>query len=854
MPTLTNNNQSPEAADFNETARTFGQSFVNFTENTNLLRSRTFDFPKNVQDRVIELYAKSKINPRILSSQQSQDLRDDIIALYGEFWGSSPILITPQMKNKARQVENQIILEDLGITTAPQIIGAPKKKKLPKKKQQKKQKKERKRRQKIRRMKLKAVAPVKIPYNVDDNIPLNDGGCVSEYINKYLYNRCGKKENYIYDGETVNDLINYCEEQKINYKLYYIVNGYTIAENTFNNKKGINAICYNEHLYPLAKGQRTLKLNSGKQDLPDYNNKWMNYFLDGKKIENGVIPKELILSDDIKFHKIETKKGYFDFDTDEILRKGIQAFQYKECGTHYVIDKNDAYYDFSVNQKTIGLPNIADTFKAGSPTEINPNSYYILDRAYFPYLTNVLRGDELVLLQELNKLTNESIPVITYYLDFKTIINFPDITPYKNDKKAFRIQNGLWGETNIHSNEEIYFESLSEARRTIDDIQIGELDEEAKCIVINKKIIRKILNERYLHYSVKSNCNREILKLILNNFKEHNILPRYVCTDAIGYDTKLPIPNGYKKETDENSLTKTVVNPFTMTRKIKYKETNYANTTIIGPAGTAKSRRIAEEYKYDLSCTNDNDLASRSDEQYQTGMKTIFKLFNLFPSSNKPDFALTKDKTIWSDEISKNSAFIWAIFQQAYHHNNTRFLLTGDFEQLTAFYDYADMKNHKFLGKIIELNDQEHQERSSKEIIKLGEQVLDGSIKIKPDNQKNKLSLCFTNRKRHEINEEMLKYYNKKWGDIGIQVKCISSKIKQFVKGRIYTYDGSWQLGEQGKNWELAYAITAFSSQGFTIDDHISIYESERMLQINPKHLWTIIRRCRNVNQLHFQK
>lgn len=797
-------------------------------------RSKTFKISENLFKKIKNYYNKAKKSSEIIFSDTPKKLQNELkneldILDPNEFWGQSAIILDSRFEEKPKKIKSK---------KQPKIS----------KKQLKKQKRQREKR---RRMRLKTITPKFIPYkNIDINIPTKENECMKQYIEKHfngnrylppfytIFDLPTIKPDFRYEGETINDLINFCTEYNINYEIYDI-NNKIIDNNTFNKSKTLKIMCYNEHAYGLNKGHK-FKLNNKVVVNEEINiENWAH-----SKLNNNYIYDKIYIYKDDELQSIITEKTTINPDTEKLLRKGIKPYFYNDLTKDaYSYDLNKAYYTVAKDIKKVFYPKSDSMFIEGKPKYILDECFYIVENPPYYFPTNMVQGKTLKLFKKLK---------ITHYLHTE-IIDFPDISVYEDNPDKFREQNGIWGKLVKTNQFEIEMEK-SEANRIIDDYKDKPIyDKYDKTIKFNEEILYMIRNNRYLYYAVVAECFYRITKQILEIKKQYDIMPVSILTDSISYTQKIPIPKGYKLE-------KVPVNE-TKNYKIKaYNKTYqseqiiidpiypiYNNKSILGPPGTAKTRRLIQEYKYDLCCTSEKALASNI-----PNMTTIHSLFCLNHTSNTPNFKNVINKIVWVDEISKIPDFIWNVLMIAYKYYNTRFIFTGDFNQFSPICDDIDIKSTNFLGDIIELNDEEHQERSSSTIIEWGNRVLNGDISfIKKNPKLCKINICFTNKMRHIVNEYIANQYKKKWGDKGIRVMCLISSGK-FIKNKVYDYDGSWKLGEIGKKFDWGYCFTSYSRQGFTYSEDIGVFEWEYMMEVNKTHLWNTIRRCKNEKQLHF--
>lgn len=118
------------------------------------------------------------------------------------------------------------------------------------------------------KMKQKSVKFIKLPYKINANNMMYKFNCVYEYLQHNA-----KKNYYINSLKeipknkewTVQDIIDFCEENKINY-VNYNYSLRVVNKNSFNKFKGLRFISANEHLYPVEKKEVTEMRKYFKKD------------------------------------------------------------------------------------------------------------------------------------------------------------------------------------------------------------------------------------------------------------------------------------------------------------------------------------------------------------------------------------------------------------------------------------------------------------------------------------------------------------------------------------------------------------------------------------------------------------
>jgi len=278
-------------------------------------------------------------------------------------------------------------------------------------------------------------------------------------------------------------------------------------------------------------------------------------------------------------------------------------------------------------------------------------------------------------------------------------------------------------------------------------------------------------------------------------------------------------------------------------------------------AGTGKSFIINKVN----SCNNCVKLAFTNKAALNIGGETIHKFLGI-DSNNKCSFIFVLNKLknvdiIIIDEISMIDKFLWKILYEIKYMTGIRFLLCGDYRQLPPVEDETDYFNHSsimFIADCFRCELQYFEKcRYNKSLYDFLEDVWEEKpISIKVGNVKKGSHICFTNKKRKEINAlnntkgELIKYTgteNKYNEDIriheGVPLVClVANKKLEIVKNECITitkingnhiYFGEKFISKEDihKYFMLGYAMTIHKSQGQTIDGILNIHEVKEILQ-----------------------
>jgi hypothetical protein len=300
-------------------------------------------------------------------------------------------------------------------------------------------------------------------------------------------------------------------------------------------------------------------------------------------------------------------------------------------------------------------------------------------------------------------------------------------------------------------------------------------------------------------------------------------------------------------------------------------------------AGTGKSF-IINKVNETNKCVK---LAFTNKASLNIGGETIHKFLGI-DDNHKCSlmFVLNKLKNvdiIILDEISMIDKFLWKILYEIKYMTGIRFLLCGDYRQLPPVEDNTDYFNH---SSIMFMCDEYRCElqyfekcRYNKALYDFLEDVWEGNpTAITVGNVKKGSHICFTNKKRKEINAlyntkgELIKYtgtdnkYNEHIRILeGVPLVClVANKKLEMVKNELVTItkvDGdNIYFGEKfiskndiHKYFMLGYAMTIHKSQGQTIDGILNIHEVREILQ-DKRMFYTAVSRATCLENVNYVK
>ena len=783
-------------------------------------KTKTFTVTQETFDAIKDAY-----NGKIDSSEAFNIASKEI----DEFYLDGIIILSP----------DQIKSTDTQIKKEPKVTT---------KKETKKESKIPPKKKSIRKLPLKRAVPIKVPFNVNDNEGI-EGECVKRIIKpkKNSIYPGSKKE---YTGETVDDLIKYCEQTERSLKLYDIT-GKVFHKSEHPAKKdypGITALIHDQHIYDCP--TKTIKLNNEVS----YNKPEDNYvyYKKGEYIITSGVHKEK--KSEVY---VETNLPVSSFDPciAEILKESVIALAYYNkdeaaTGDNYTIDCNKCYYTTATESNYIeryGIFSIFDKFEPFSKQDINEYSFYQIhapESYKFGVTTNFVGGRTLKALRNLNI----QIRILKVLNPYKVVSwEHNKIKELFDDHKKFNIYNGMCGKVDVFFSTEIEINDPLEREYLLNDhpeFWNNPFKQNVITTVDRFNVVNGYLH-RYL--TVVDAANARVLRTLRNI----NLPCIKIKTDSLTFKSNVAPPEGWKCEEYRPSLSNT-----SYVNKLKIHNTNYErNVCILGPPGTGKSHLVKNEYRYDYAAAYTNKSALNCSTQEIQG-QTLHVLFNLM--STKSLFHL-KDKTVWIDEISMIPRWIWGYIIEAYINFNTSFIFSGDFNQTTPVGENT-LCVINFLGKIKKLT---KDYRNDNQVIDMRESILKGDLDHNTIiySNKDELPLCniaYTNEKVTEVNNMIVEKYNLIWGAKGTKVianetvkKLGIAKNQSYILTDTFEVKNGVKLPEElfTKLFKWGYCYTVHKSQGDTIKEDLGIHEFKKY---NKSIQYTAITRVCNYKQLKF--
>lgn len=715
----------------------------------------------------------------------------------------------------------------------------------PKKKEKKlvKKRKAKARRKRQRNMRLKDDTPYMIPYNVD----LNDGEsekCVERVINpgnrRAIYPGDSKRQ---YTGKTVEDLIEYCEEIQRPLILKNVF-GRTIYENDYKKLKNyptVNAVCFNEHLYPVQGSK--LKLNDQITDnmiSDDY-----IYFQKGPNCITEGVHKDREFNYDIDFIK-----GSWDPESMKIVKNGIRALYYSSgAKSGYTIDCGKCYYTTATDGSigVYGIPSIFDRFKDYTGV-VYTHGYYLIKKdeylVKYGITTNVVGGRTLkVLLDNGVKVVVNKELICSKRLVWESE-KISEI--FENKKKDFNMYNGCTGKVDINLTTKVCVPNEEEREAIMEDYSDIECEDD---VLVKRFEYKRINNLLHRYSAVVDAASAKVLSVMFSIGEPVT----KIVTDSLTFECPVVAPIGWKVE---DFKYRGESNKYLMIYKVKKSEVS-KNRVILGAPGTGKTYTIKKEGKYDYAASFTNKAAINQSTDSVKG-QTLHALFNI--ESNQKFTHLT-DKTVWVDEISQIPRFIWGYILDAYVNYNTKFIFSGDFNQ-TAPVGEQKLFYIPFLGQKTELT---KDYRNSQSLVELRNDILNRNevVITKSTEMYPLINIAYTNKTCGEVNKVVVEANKFIWGGVGTKVfSKVTIKNMDIVKNETYKVESviNGEIKLEGVDYTISksvfdssfvwgYCGTVHKSQGDTYHSDIGIHDWE-VMPIDVKY--TAITRVKDTCQLRF--
>ena len=636
-----------------------------------------------------------------------------------------------------------------------------------------------------------------------------------------------------YTGETVDDLITYSEKHNGNHIIYDAIGrAISIKMNaTTGDCPDVYAVATRGHLYPLKSGivlrKKTIKYGERELDIP------FKY--------GTTLPETLEFMSQVK----------------PLMYNEQPTLRVDGASVPFGIDMNECYYAVSQIESNIGIPTISDYPKKYRGEKIKDHNYYAINTEFnilkrFGFTTNVISGRNVKLLKELisikitrvlefSKIEIFKSEDVKKAFEFKTpeereefvFVLLNDVNIEKEWRKEWRVFIGKCGRTtsdtyiDISDLPEEEIESLDD---DLDEIRGKIITDtyDGKKSVIYKRLDTKHLNRAYIRTHIVEMANFAVLKKILANKKCYGMMPLKIKTDGLAYEKEIEIPDGWKFEkyrTNKNNYSFT---------EYKYEPKIYENETKTGKAGTGKTYRC-ERMDFDISSAFTNRKAKSIN-----GI-TLARLLDHFKHGS---LAHLENKIVWIDECFMVPNDYWGAMTDAYVNWGTRFIFSGDENQLGAVGE-KKMTSNPFLGTIETLKG-EH--RCDEELQKIRDNV--GAFK--PTFETNQdypdLNLAWRNSTRIGINNVIAEMKGVEMGDVGSEVLCRKTERKYYITNgellKIKSNDGKYVEFEEsdvkvplkfllggGKepNFALGYCLTVHCSQGETYDSEVGIHDWYKM-------------------------
>lgn len=506
-------------------------------------------------------------------------------------------------------------------------------------------------------------------------------------------------------------------------------------------------------------------------------------------------------------------------------------------------------------------------------------------------------------------------------------------------KKKFSVYNGMLGK--LRNCKE---EFIMNADDDDYDLLNYECDEElwAKtdmkgCFKKNTKANFRHLNNVTIYNTIVETTNLIMFRNILfiqRNTPDH-ILPSKIKTDAMAYPREVHINPKYQeyyklvtRNKNNKNLDKLTVkllindddiykssfnvhqeyyNIPDILKNIKDNELDgmYKNNiSYYGAPGTGKTWEVLNKLDYDLSttttnmcCLNMQDPRKLDDNNMKIIPKTLFSTLQLFDCNRWSDALRSiSNKTLWVDEFSMISRFMWNFLTIACMKYNTKLILTGDINQIPPIKeDRIDMNNMVFNSLMGLKTHTTNNQRNDNELVVLRDRVLNEqntkwllynlfkSLDSQDDFTKYDRHIAFTNKMCMYVNKKILdkrKYtfeikkdnegsFISMDASVGVLLQCrITNRDKGIYRRDVWKIINKCKDGYQLMNlldnkirrkfemhemnfFSLGFCVTSHSSQGLTIIDDLCIHQTKKMLNCDSSILYTAITRAKQFKKLH---
>lgn len=604
----------------------------------------------------------------------------------------------------------------------------------------------------------------------------------------------------------------------------------------------------------------------------------------------------------------------------------------------FAVDMNKSYWttahEIIPSNSRCGIFNACDVWEKYDRGTIKPCSYYLLHSVerLTGYISNILLGTEVLYFIERGLISKQMITfvkhaqstiewsVITGKMDnlMKTVeekIDGLELSEEEKNKlrstrkKQFAYDNGILGKTSSVWEQEIS-NIVAADFNLLNDCPFG-----GENYVSWKTWKRKPLKENQEHTSFKQSSISHKYKNTVNIY--NNIVGncRLFMAKALHEVQKLnPDANLLKIQVDclcfdrEFKLPEHLVKYFKVENEPKYwvgsprivmhngneiiaeveKELVCfdKNISYHGPPGTGKTFKVMKEHTYDFAMAVTN-VCCRNISTNKIAADTICSTLNTCSENQSKYFKKFTDKTIWLDEFSMVDPLIWDIIFVLSNNFNTKFIISGDINQMAPVNFKKINMNNVFYKKVMgALTMLTIDYRNCPQLIKLRDFILNndelttvyelGGSYSGEDYTKFDAHLAYTHKTCESVNLKIMKArgyvfenINGKWNcSRGVYLSAKKSiKNMELFKNDAYKVinvldDGFALLNIRTKNernfknnemsnFELGFCLTIHAAQGLTILTDLCIHDIDKMLQTYKKELlYTAVTRVKNIGQL----
>jgi len=560
-------------------------------------------------------------------------------------------------------------------------------------------------------------------------------------------------------------------------------------------------------------------------------------------------------------------------------------------------DMNKAFYNnfmkCNPNMK-IGINSVLDEIVRYDGEEIISYAKYYLHEGVevLGQQNNIMLGFRLAFLIDKGTLTKEnihSVKIPTYTDRCATLQNI-----LKDTKNEFSIYNGILGKITTKATftsmtmclEDLQFLWHHHPELTFRDAGNKEYHVD---IPMRKAKHRELNNRNYYEFIVEmTNHKMEVAMAKVLDTNPHVRVTK-LWVDLVAFNESIDDRAlgeigelgefKYEETFNRSRFTSfTYYDPVVISESIKEEIISFKDNckVLTGMPGCGKTTKIKNEGGYDYA-TGFSNVAS-----LLVSGKTLHMTFFLQDISQFYKLCSKfRGKTIWIDEISQMPAWIWSCIFTLFKRSGTKFILSGDRDQLRPYRENPNYDSMFFTELFRDATVLVENHRCTPALVDLAQRILHDntfnftSYKSAFDSRIN-YHFTLTKMCRDAINSEILRdrglLFNPPTVGLRVVVKHAIKKLG-LVKGSIYEviHDGD-KVKLQGifphthvidvkksqylNCFNVGYARTIDSCIGLTIEEPIAVYEIDKIKHFPywQNRIYTAVTRVRKVEHLNIFK